>query len=88
LAFLSQLPSVADQHAVLRRRLEFLEQPASFFYDGEQPVRAEEVTDPYRRGMLLTARAISTAERTWLREMLDSDPGSGGSGAPISPQPS
>ena len=74
LTFLSQLPDVADQHAVLRRRLEFLDQPASFFYDGQRPLRAEELTDPYRRGMLLTARAISTAERTWLREILDSDP--------------
>ena len=33
LTFLSQLPEVADQHAVLRRRLEFLDHPASFFYD-------------------------------------------------------
>ena len=37
LAFLSLLPDVAEQHAVLRRRLEFLEEPASFFYDGERP---------------------------------------------------
>src|SRR5262245_27405202 len=37
LAFLSLLPEVADQHAVLRRRLEFLERPASFFYDGDRP---------------------------------------------------
>jgi DNA-binding PadR family transcriptional regulator len=72
LTFLSQLPEVADQHAVLRRRLEFLDQPASFFYDGDRPVRAEEFTDPYRRGMLLTARAISTAERSWLQEILNS----------------
>ncbi|MEU9313813.1 PadR family transcriptional regulator [Streptomyces sp. NPDC048256] len=69
LAFLSHLPDVAEQHAVLRRRLEFLEEPASFFYDDERPLRAEEVADPYRRGMLLTARATSRAERrTWLRE--------------------
>jgi DNA-binding PadR family transcriptional regulator len=74
LTFLSQLPSVADQHAVLRRRLEFLDQPASFFYDGQRPLRAEELIDPYRRGVLLTARAISTAERAWLREILDGDP--------------
>ncbi len=70
LAFLSQLPDTADQHAVLRRRLEFLEQPASFFYDGDQPQRAEEVDDPYRRGMLVIARATSRAERTWLHEIL------------------
>jgi hypothetical protein len=74
LTFLSRLPDVADQHVVLRRRLEFLEQPASFFYDADRPVRAEEVTDPYRRGMLLIARAISRAERSWLREVLGEDP--------------
>ena len=72
-AFLSHLPDVAEQHAVLRRRLEFLEQPASFFYDNERPLRAEEIADPYRRGMLLTARATSRAERTWLRETLNSE---------------
>jgi DNA-binding PadR family transcriptional regulator len=70
LAFLSHLPDTADQHTVLRRRLAFLEQPASFFYDGDQPLRAEDMTDPYRRGMLLTARATSRAERAWLREVL------------------
>lgn len=43
---------MAEQHAVLRRRLEFLEEPASFFYDNERPLRAEEIADPYRRGML------------------------------------
>lgn len=70
LAFLSHLPDAAERHAVLRRRLEFLETPASFFYDGDEPLRAEEVADPYRRGMLLTARAVSRAERAWLREAL------------------
>ena len=73
LAFLSLLPDSAEQHAVLRRRLDFLEAPASFFYDGDTPLRAEQVTDPYRRGMLLTARATSSAERAWLHEILDGD---------------
>ncbi|MGW2330471.1 PadR family transcriptional regulator [Streptomyces sp. NPDC001700] len=70
LAFLSQLPDTGDQHAVLRRRLEFLEQPASFFRDGDRPLRAEDTDDPYRRGMLLIARATSQAEQSWLREQL------------------
>ncbi|WP_166427517.1 PadR family transcriptional regulator [Nonomuraea mesophila] len=70
LAFLSLLPDVADQHAVLRRRLEFLEQPASFFYDGDQPLLSRDVDDPYRRGMLIVARATSRAERAWLHEIL------------------
>ncbi|WP_329347438.1 PadR family transcriptional regulator [Streptomyces sp. NBC_01261] len=71
LAFLSQLPDVSEQHAVLRRRLEFLEEPASFFSDADGPLRAEAVADPYRRGMLLTARAISSSERAWLHSVLD-----------------
>jgi DNA-binding PadR family transcriptional regulator len=73
LAFLSLLPDSAEQHAVLRRRLDFLEAPASFFYAGDTPLRAEQVSDPYRRGMLLTARAINRAERAWLHEVLDGD---------------
>ncbi|MET7650551.1 MULTISPECIES: PadR family transcriptional regulator [unclassified Streptomyces] len=85
LAFLSLLPDSAEQHAVLRRRLDFLETPASFFYDGDTPLRAEQVTDPYRRGMLLTARAISRAERAWLHEALDSD-GIRGGGRAAPPQ--
>ena len=70
LAFLSLLPDAADRHAVLRRRLAFLEQPASFFHDGDRPLRAEDTEDPYRRGMLLIARATSRAEQAWLREQL------------------
>ncbi|MCT2546693.1 PadR family transcriptional regulator [Streptomyces atratus] len=70
LAFLSRLPDTADRHAVLRRRLEFLEQPASFFHDGDVPLGAEDTGDPYRRGMLTIARATSRAERAWLRVVL------------------
>lgn len=70
LTFLSLLPEKAERDAVLRRRLEFLSQPASFFYDGEQPLRADDITDPYRRGILISARATSRAERAWLTEML------------------
>ncbi|MFD0342403.1 PadR family transcriptional regulator [Streptomyces sp. NPDC127117] len=70
LAFLSQLPDTADQHAVLRRRLEFLDQPSSFFHDGDLPLGVEDTSDPYRRGMLTIARATSRAERVWLREVL------------------
>ena len=42
LTFLSQLPDPADQARVLRRRLDFLETPASFFYRDGRPLRAEE----------------------------------------------
>ncbi|MCG6498184.1 hypothetical protein [Kitasatospora sp. A2-31] len=44
--------------------LDFLSEPASFFYDGTRPIGAEEVGDPFRRGLLLIARATSEAELT------------------------
>ncbi|MFE0514939.1 PadR family transcriptional regulator [Streptomyces sp. NPDC058964] len=71
LAFLRHLPDRAEQAAVLRRRLEFLETPASFFYRGGEPVRAEEAGDLFRQGVLRVARATGKAEREWLREALD-----------------
>jgi len=70
LAFLSALPDPADQAAVLRRRLAFLEAPASFFQKDGRPVRIKDEPDPYRRGMLVVARAAGQAEREWLRERL------------------
>ncbi|MFF3975834.1 PadR family transcriptional regulator [Streptomyces sp. NPDC001828] len=72
LAFLRHLPGQAEQATVLRRRLAFLEEPASFFYDGERPIAAEELDDPYRRGILTIARATSVAELKWLRATLRS----------------
>ncbi|MGW7367314.1 PadR family transcriptional regulator [Streptomyces sp. NPDC054841] len=73
LAFLRHLPDAPARAAVLRRRLEFLEQPASFFYEGDRPLRAEELDDPYRQGMLTIARATSKAELAWLRPLLRED---------------
>ncbi|GHJ48439.1 PadR family transcriptional regulator [Catellatospora sp. TT07R-123] len=70
LAFLGQLADPAAQAAVLRRRLDFLDQPASFFHTGARPQRAADQTDPFRRGMLEVARATSRAEKAWLREAL------------------
>lgn len=67
LAFLGQLADPAAQAAVLERRLAFLDQPASFFATGDRPQRAAEQADPFRRGMLVMARDISRAERSWLR---------------------
>jgi DNA-binding PadR family transcriptional regulator len=72
LAFLRHLPDPAAQAAVLRRRLAFLQEPASFFYDGDRPLAAEELDDPFRQGILTIARATSRAELTWLRATLDS----------------
>lgn len=70
LAFLRHLPEPAEQAAVLRRRLEFIETPASFFYRDGAPVRAEEAGDLFRQGMLRVARATGQAERAWLREAI------------------
>lgn len=72
LAFLRHVDDKAAQAAVLERRLAFLEEPASFFYDGERPLRAEDLDDPFRRGILTIARATSRAELTWLRTTLSS----------------
>ncbi|MEU5216179.1 PadR family transcriptional regulator [Streptomyces sp. NPDC020807] len=70
LAFLGHLPDPADQAAVLRRRQEFLNAPASFFYEDGTPVRAEREPDLFRQGMLRIARATGTAEKAWLTEAL------------------
>lgn len=77
LAFLRHLEDPAAQATVLRRRLAFLEEPASFFYEGDRPLRAEELDDPFRRGILTIARATSRAELEWLRTTLGSLTGSG-----------
>ncbi|AGS69061.1 PadR family transcriptional regulator [Streptomyces collinus] len=70
LAFLRHLPDPAEQAAVLRRRLDFLETPSSFFTRDGEPVAAEEAGDLFRQGMLRVARATGRAEREWLREAL------------------
>ncbi|WP_022909275.1 PadR family transcriptional regulator [Aestuariimicrobium kwangyangense] len=75
LAFLSLLPEPTERDEVLRRRLQFLSEPAGFFYDGDHPLRADELDDPYRRGILVSARATSRAERAWLTEMLEGSSG-------------
>lgn len=71
LAFLRHLPDPAEQAAVLRRRQEFLDTPASFFYRDGQPVTAEEAPDVFRQGMLRIARATGTEEKKWLTEAID-----------------
>ncbi|MEU9985640.1 PadR family transcriptional regulator [Streptomyces sp. NPDC048045] len=71
LAFLHHLPDPAGQAAVLRRRLDFLQAPASFFYRDGEPVRAEEAGDLFRQGMLRVARATGAAEREWLQKAIE-----------------
>ncbi|KAB7852836.1 PadR family transcriptional regulator [Streptomyces mobaraensis] len=68
LAFLRHLPDRQAQADVLRRRLAFLREPSSFFYDGDRPLGVEDVDDPFRRGVLTIARATSRAELAWLEE--------------------
>ncbi|OEJ22321.1 PadR family transcriptional regulator [Streptomyces subrutilus] len=70
LAFLSRLPEPEQQAAVLRRRLDFLTQPASFFSHSGAPARIKDVDDRYRKGMLIMARAAQQAERAWLEQTL------------------
>ena len=70
LAFLRHLDSAPEQAAVLRRRLSFLKQPSSFFYEDERPLSAEEIEDPFRKGLLTIARATSEAELSWLTDTL------------------
>lgn len=70
LAFLRHLPDPHEQAAVLRRRLNFLDTPASFFYRDGEPVRAEETGDLFRQGILRVARATGAAEREWLAEAI------------------
>ncbi|MFD0406643.1 PadR family transcriptional regulator [Kitasatospora sp. NPDC127116] len=87
--FLHHLADPPRQAAVLRRRLAFLDAPSSFFYDGTgQPVTAEREPNPFRRGMLLVARASTAAERAWLSETvaeLDRAAGAESSEAPDAP---
>ncbi|MFE9865380.1 PadR family transcriptional regulator [Streptomyces sp. NPDC005506] len=74
LAFLRHLQAPAEQADVLRRRLTFLREPSSFFYDygsgGERPLGREAFDDPFRRGVLTIARAASEAELSWLTTTL------------------
>ncbi|MFG3260453.1 PadR family transcriptional regulator [Streptomyces sp. NPDC048172] len=70
LAFLRHLDGPPEQAVVLRRRLTFLEQPSSFFYEGERPLLAEEIEDPFRKGLLRIARATSETELRWLKAVL------------------
>jgi DNA-binding PadR family transcriptional regulator len=71
LAFLRHLGEPKEQAAVLRRRLAFLEEPTSFFYDGDRPMAAEEFADPFRQGLLTIAHATSQAELAWLHATVE-----------------
>ncbi|MBF9133507.1 helix-turn-helix transcriptional regulator [Plantactinospora sp. S1510] len=70
LAFLGHLPEPASQLRVLKRRLDFYEKPASYFYDDGRPLRAAEMTDRFRRGMLSLAAVTKKSDMQWLREVI------------------
>jgi DNA-binding PadR family transcriptional regulator len=67
LAFLRHLDDAEAQAAILRRRLDFLSAPSSFFYENGRALSAEDVDDPFRAGMLRIARATSDTEIEWLK---------------------
>ncbi|MGJ6979239.1 PadR family transcriptional regulator [Aestuariimicrobium soli] len=75
LAFLSHLPDEDERQAVLRRRLTFLEGAASFFVEGDEPVRSSDLDDPYRQAITSLARATRAADLRWLRGQLPADTG-------------
>ncbi|QYC40795.1 Transcriptional regulator PadR-like family protein [Nonomuraea coxensis DSM 45129] len=66
LAFLRHLDEPGAQAAVLRRRRAFLEERAGLLGDGDRP--AEDVADPFRRGLLVVAQAAGQAELAWLTQ--------------------
>ncbi|MFE9956487.1 PadR family transcriptional regulator [Micromonospora sp. NPDC005299] len=70
LAFLRHLQDPPAQAAVLQRRLQFLTQPASFFWDGDRPLREADFDDPFRQGLFKVATATTRTELTWLRQTL------------------
>lgn len=70
LAFLGRLPDPTDQARVLHRRLAFMNQPASYFYRDGTPLRAADLTDQFRKGMLTLAAATSRADRDWLENTI------------------
>jgi len=71
LAFLSQLPSAEERNAVLKRRLDYLDQPkTSFFFENGKPLKAADLNDEYREGIFITARAARNAEIKWLKKKL------------------
>ena len=64
----SNLPRA--QGAVLAGGWQFLTQPASFFSDGDRPLRAADFDDPFRQGLFSIATATRRTEMRWLRETI------------------
>lgn len=74
LSFLSILPDERDRLAVLRRRLNTLNDSARFMYcNDDGPIDRQHITDPYRRALLAIHDAQIDTERAWLRRELGDD---------------
>ncbi|TCC44908.1 hypothetical protein E0H75_30755 [Kribbella capetownensis] len=72
LAFLHLVPSRQAQAEILRRRLDFLQDPQrGFFVDNDRVLRRDELSSPFRAGIQQIARATSSAEQKWLASTLD-----------------
>ena len=73
LTFLSVVPDKTDRDAVLRRRYDLLNgHDVHFFYcDAGNPLSAEQIDDPYRKGIITVHDAQIAAELEWLRSMLE-----------------
>ncbi|MCI1832797.1 MAG: PadR family transcriptional regulator [Bifidobacterium sp.] len=69
LTFLSVVPDKRARNAVLRRRYDYLStSDVHYFYcDSGRGLEAEEIDDPYRRGILAIHEAQLAAELAWLR---------------------
>ncbi|OZG65972.1 PadR family transcriptional regulator [Bifidobacterium eulemuris] len=71
LAFLRHLPDKGERDAVLRRRYDYLAAGRiGFFEQGEHVLTSREIDDPYRRGVMVSAKATRETELAWLRDML------------------
>lgn len=71
LAFLRHLHNPREQAIVLRRRLEYLSQPTSLFYDEDgRPLGADDFDDPFRQGLLTVHRAANVSEFQWLESTI------------------
>ena len=74
LTFLSIVPDPDDRDAVLRRRYDYLNETSiHFFYcDSGRALEAQEIDDPYRRGIIALHDQQVVAEIRWLESMLGS----------------
>ncbi|QSB06774.1 PadR family transcriptional regulator [Natronoglycomyces albus] len=72
LAFLRHLDNPREQALVLQKRLAFLSTPAVLFMDEHGRAQdAEDITDPFRLGLLSIHRSSNHAEHRWLEKTIE-----------------